>query len=70
MRLSGSLISTSSASIDVAKPAIYNLAAGFLEAKRSPESLKTWRTWMNTVLGGTWEENAERIDDHGLVWSP
>jgi phage terminase large subunit GpA-like protein len=40
------------------------VAAGFLDAKRAPETLKTW---VNTVLGETWEEDAERIDGHGLM---
>lgn len=36
----------------------------FLDAKRSPETL---RTWINTVLGETWEEAAEGVDAHALM---
>jgi phage terminase large subunit GpA-like protein len=39
------------------------MAIGFLEAKRSPETLKTW---VNTSLGETWEENSDRIDGNSL----
>ena len=40
------------------------MAAGFLDTRRAPETLKTW---VNTVLGETWEEDAERIEGHGLA---
>ena len=36
----------------------------FLEAKKSPETL---RTWINTVLGETWEDAAEGVDAHALM---
>jgi phage terminase large subunit GpA-like protein len=40
-------------------------AAEFLEAKRmGPESLKTWT---NTVLGETWEEQGEAVQDDLLI---
>ena len=35
----------------------------FLEAKKSPELLKTW---VNTSLGETWEEEGETVDGIGL----
>jgi len=35
----------------------------FLEAKGSPETLKTW---VNTSLGETWEESGETVDHQGL----
>ncbi len=41
-----------------------DMAQAFLAAKRSPETLKTW---INTSLGETWEEDAERIDGHSLM---
>jgi phage terminase large subunit GpA-like protein len=41
-----------------------DMAQAFLAAKRSPETLKTW---INTSLGETWEEDAERIDSHSLM---
>jgi len=40
------------------------MAAAFLEAKRHPETLKTW---INTSLGETWEEDAERVDPASLL---
>lgn len=40
------------------------VAVAFVEAKRSPETLKTW---VNTVLGETWEENTEKVDGHALM---
>lgn len=41
-----------------------DMAAGFLTAKRSPETLKTW---INTSLGESFEEDAERVDGHALM---
>lgn len=41
-----------------------DVAAAFLEAKRSPETLKTW---VNTALGETWEEDAEGVDTHSIA---
>jgi phage terminase large subunit GpA-like protein len=35
----------------------------FLEAKKSPETLKTW---VNTSLGETWEETGDSADDESL----
>lgn len=40
-----------------------DMAQGFLDAKRSPETLKTW---VNTSLGESWEEDGERADSHRL----
>lgn len=40
-----------------------DMAQGFLDAKRSPETLKTW---VNTSLGETWEEDSEKVDGHAL----
>lgn len=40
------------------------MAQNFLEAKKSPETLKTF---INTSLGETWEEQGERIDETGLL---
>jgi len=39
------------------------MARSFLDAKGHPEKLKTW---VNTSLGETWEEDAERVDGHTL----
>jgi len=39
------------------------IAEAFLKAKRSPETLKAW---VNTSLGETWEDQAERVDGHML----
>jgi phage terminase large subunit GpA-like protein len=36
----------------------------FLEARLTPETLKTW---VNTSLGETWEEQGEAIDETGLL---
>lgn len=36
----------------------------FLAAKKSPETLKTW---VNTSLGETWEDQGERVDDYALA---
>jgi phage terminase large subunit GpA-like protein len=41
-----------------------DMARGFLDAKRSPETLKTW---INTSLGESWEEDSERVDGHALM---
>ena len=40
------------------------MASNFVEAKRLPETLKTW---VNTALGETWEEAGETIDETGLL---
>jgi len=40
------------------------IAQAFVEAKRSPETLKTW---VNTSLGETWEDSGEGVDDTGLL---
>lgn len=40
------------------------MAENFVEAKRSAETLKTW---VNTSLGDTWEEDAEKVDTHQLA---
>lgn len=40
------------------------LATEFVEAKGNPEALKTF---VNTVLGETWRERGERVDDHALM---
>lgn len=40
------------------------VVADFLEAKRTPETLKTW---VNTSLGETWEEKGEQVDYTGLL---
>lgn len=40
------------------------VATDFLDAKRLPETLKTW---VNTSLGETWEEEGETVDDTGLL---
>ena len=36
----------------------------FLKAKRDPMRLKTW---VNTFLGETWEEQGEQVDEHDLI---
>ena len=36
----------------------------FLEAKKSPETLKTW---VNTSLGETWEDKGQEVDHSGLM---
>jgi phage terminase large subunit GpA-like protein len=43
---------------------VADIAVDFLAAKRSPETLKTW---VNTSLGESWEEDAERVDGHALM---
>jgi phage terminase large subunit GpA-like protein len=40
------------------------VATDFLEARRLPETLKTW---VNTALGEPWEEEGETVDDTGLL---
>ncbi len=40
------------------------MARDFLDAKRLPETLKTW---INTALGEPWEEDGEAVDDAGLL---
>lgn len=42
---------------------IADMARAFLEAKRSPETLKTF---VNTSLGETWEDEGETVDATGL----
>jgi phage terminase large subunit GpA-like protein len=41
-----------------------DIVRDFLSAKRSPETLKTW---VNTSLGETWEEEAEKSDPISLL---
>lgn len=41
-----------------------DMANAFLEAKKSPETLKTF---INTALGESWEEAGETIDNTGLL---
>ena len=43
---------------------IGDIARAFIEAKKSPETL---RAWVNTSLGETWEDVGETVDDHGLM---
>lgn len=43
---------------------IADMAIAFVNAKRSSETLKTW---VNTSLGESWEEDAERIDSHTIA---
>ena len=40
------------------------MAAGFLKAKRLPETLQTW---INTSLGETWEDSGEKLEPQGLL---
>lgn len=40
------------------------MATAFIEAKRLPETLKTW---INTALGESWEEQGESMDETGLL---
>lgn len=40
------------------------MAEAFLEAKKQPDTLQTF---VNTALGETWEEDAERIDPHEIA---
>jgi phage terminase large subunit GpA-like protein len=39
------------------------MASSFVEAKKFPDTLKTW---VNTALGETWEEKGEGLDDDAL----
>jgi len=39
------------------------MATAFVDAKRFPDTLKTW---VNTALGETWEEEGETADEHAL----
>ena len=41
-----------------------DMARDFLSAKKSPDTLKTF---VNTSLGETWEEQGESVDDTGLM---
>jgi len=41
-----------------------NLAAEFLRVHKDPHLLKTF---VNLVLGETWEDDAEKVDGHGLM---
>ncbi|RWF52062.1 MAG: phage terminase large subunit family protein [Mesorhizobium sp.] len=43
---------------------VADMAVAFIAAKRSPETLKTW---INTSLGETWEEDAEKVDGRSLL---
>ena len=40
------------------------IATAFVEAKPFPETLKTW---INTALGETWEEEGDQVDDDSLL---
>lgn len=40
------------------------MATNFVEAKKLPETLKTW---VNTALAETWEEKGETVDETGLL---
>lgn len=40
------------------------IAQAFVEAKPFPETLKTW---INTALGETWEEEGDQVDDDSLL---
>ncbi|MEL7476887.1 MAG: terminase gpA endonuclease subunit, partial [Cyanobacteria bacterium J06555_12] len=40
------------------------MASNFLEAKKQPDTLKTF---INTALGESWEESAERLDPHEIM---
>lgn len=42
---------------------IPTIARSFIEARRSPETLKTW---VNTSLGETWEAENEKLDAHAF----
>lgn len=41
-----------------------DVAEDFVEAKKNPETLKTW---VNTSLGETWEESGETLNEHVLA---
>jgi len=41
-----------------------DVAEDFVEAKKNPETLKTW---VNTSLGETWEESGETLNEHILA---
>ena len=41
-----------------------DMVAGFMKAKRLPETLKVW---VNTSLGETWKEASEGVDPSGLL---
>jgi phage terminase large subunit GpA-like protein len=43
---------------------IASIAIAFVEAKRSPETLKTW---VNTSLGETWEDQGETVNQNALM---
>ena len=43
---------------------IFDAVDEFLKAKRDPMRLKTW---VNTFLGETWEEQGERLDEYDLM---
>ena len=43
---------------------VADVAQAFMEAKRSHETIKTW---VNTSLGETWEEDADGVDAHSLA---
>ena len=41
-----------------------DMAKSFLEAKKNPEMLKTW---INTALGESWEEQGEAVEYESLL---
>lgn len=43
---------------------VSEIARAFIEAKKSPETL---RAWVNTSLGETWEDAGETVDETGLM---
>lgn len=43
---------------------VHEIVAAFLEAKKFPETLKTW---VNTVLAETWEEAGDGVEGDGLL---
>jgi phage terminase large subunit GpA-like protein len=43
---------------------LYEAVSDFLSSKRDPMRLKTW---VNTFLGETWEEQGDRIDEFDLI---
>lgn len=44
--------------------ALHDAVDEFLRAKRDPMRLKTW---VNTFLGETWEDQGDQVDDHDLM---
>ena len=43
---------------------LYEAVSDFMSSKRDPMRLKTW---INTFLGETWEEQGDRIDEFDLI---